>query len=359
MRSSSSDLSHHKALQSPTSVPQTPIEFPTYKPEQSPTSATSTLKIGPAEPGSHSGLSGFFKRRKSTANLLDARNNTPTPVTSSGVSAAKSPNGPAKQSKSTLHELKRFLNHHIPHNHDHHQKRNNPNIGAPVNQSSTSASASATETTVHTPEDPHEVPANQMRGSDFDTAGLIPTTPAPPTPATEKQIELKPVPPIKEKESKLGLFARQANSTAPSPASSRRTSLLDVSSTAKSGALTPFDKPHGFASLSEATHAHMNKKYGKWGRTLGSGAGGTVRLIQASMKNGGAIYAVKEFRPKRQGESDKEYQKKVTAEFCVGSTLKHCNVIETVDIVSDHGHYYEVSPLEAISLISMLTHTFR
>lgn len=96
-------------------------------------------------------------------------------------------------------------------------------------------------------------------------------------------------------------------------------------------------------SLSEATHAHMSKKYGKWGRVLGSGAGGTVRLIKASTKHGGHIYAVKEFRPKRTGESEKEYQKKVTAEFCVGSTLKHPNIIETVDIVSDHGHYYEVS----------------
>jgi len=52
---------------------------------------------------------------------------------------------------------------------------------------------------------------------------------------------------------------------------------------------------------------------------------------------------VKEFRPKRLGESEKEYQKKVTAEFCVGVTLRHVNVIETVDIVNDHGHYYEVS----------------
>ncbi len=78
------------------------------------------------------------------------------------------------------------------------------------------------------------------------------------------------------------------------------------------------------------------------GVPLGRALVGTVRLIQASVKNGGAIYAVKEFRPKRSGESEKEYQKKVTAEFCVGSALKHCNVIETVDIVSDHGHYYEV-----------------
>ena len=63
---------------------------------------------------------------------------------------------------------------------------------------------------------------------------------------------------------------------------------------------------------------------------------------------------MKEFRPKRTGESEKEYQKKVTAEFCVGSTLKHPNIIETVDIVCDHGHYYEVGvtvPLCARALL--------
>lgn len=95
-------------------------------------------------------------------------------------------------------------------------------------------------------------------------------------------------------------------------------------------------------SLHEATHAHLSKKYGKWGRVLGSGAGGTVRLIKANQKQGGTTYAVKEFRPRRQGESEKEYQRKVTAEFCVGVTLRHVNVIETVDIVNDHGHFYEV-----------------
>ena len=96
-------------------------------------------------------------------------------------------------------------------------------------------------------------------------------------------------------------------------------------------------------SLHEATHAHLSKKYGKWGKVLGSGAGGTVRLIKANSKQGGSTYAVKEFRPRRNGESEKEYQRKVTAEFCVGVTLRHINVIETVDIVFDHGHFYEVS----------------
>ncbi|EED77455.1 predicted protein, partial [Postia placenta Mad-698-R] len=98
----------------------------------------------------------------------------------------------------------------------------------------------------------------------------------------------------------------------------------------------------------------LSKKYGKWGRVLGSGAGGTVRLIKASSKMGGTTYAVKEFRPKRQGESLREYQKKVTAEFCVGSTLKHRNIIETVDIVTDHGHYYEVMEYAPYDLFSVV-----
>lgn len=79
-----------------------------------------------------------------------------------------------------------------------------------------------------------------------------------------------------------------------------------------------------------------------------------MRLIKASNKNGGHIFAVKEFRPKRIGESEKEYQKKVTAEFCVGSTLKHPNIIKTVDIVCDHGHYYEVMEYAPHDLFSVV-----
>jgi serine/threonine protein kinase len=117
---------------------------------------------------------------------------------------------------------------------------------------------------------------------------------------------------------------------------------------------TPSPGAHSAVSLHDATQARLAKKYGKWGRTLGSGAGGTVRLIKSSSKNGGGIFAVKEFRPKRVGESEKEYQKKVTAEFCVGSVLKHPNIIQTVDIVSDHGHYYEVMEYAPYDLFSVV-----
>jgi len=96
----------------------------------------------------------------------------------------------------------------------------------------------------------------------------------------------------------------------------------------------------------------LAKKYGKWGKVLGSGAGGTVRLIKRSKDH--TTFAVKEFRQRRAGESEKEYTKKVTAEFCIGSTLHHINIIETLDIISDHGHYYEVMEYAPYDLFSVV-----
>ncbi|GAA5901743.1 hypothetical protein JCM6882_006055 [Rhodosporidiobolus microsporus] len=132
-----------------------------------------------------------------------------------------------------------------------------------------------------------------------------------------------------------------------------------------SGARTPVEKDytdttlhpdyvsHGRGSppLGE-DHAHLQKKYGKWGKILGSGAGGTVRLIRRGKDQ--TVFAVKEFRAKRTGETEREYVKKVTAEFCIGSTLHHPNIIETVDIISDHGHYYEVMQYAEFDLFSIV-----
>lgn len=123
------------------------------------------------------------------------------------------------------------------------------------------------------------------------------------------------------------------------------------SDSSRSGISTP--KRHGKDSppLGE-DHAHLAKKYGKWGKVLGSGAGGTVRLIKRSKDH--TVFAVKEFRQRRPGENEKEYIKKVTAEFCIGSTLHHINIIETIDIISDHGHYYEVMEYAPYDLFSVV-----
>ena len=48
--------------------------------------------------------------------------------------------------------------------------------------------------------------------------------------------------------------------------------------------------------------------------------------------------AVKEFRKRRKQESEKEYIKKMAAEFCISSSLHHENIVETLDLVVDDNH---------------------
>jgi len=76
------------------------------------------------------------------------------------------------------------------------------------------------------------------------------------------------------------------------------------------------------------------------GRFIGKGAGGSVRLIRRSAD--GKTFAVKQFRKRTPTENEKEYIKKVTAEFCIGSTLHHTNVIETLDLIQEGSNFFEI-----------------
>ncbi|KAF7560532.1 hypothetical protein G7046_g3618 [Stylonectria norvegica] len=111
--------------------------------------------------------------------------------------------------------------------------------------------------------------------------------------------------------------------------------------TGRSGSQMPFGDDHGLSS-----------RYGKLGRVLGSGAGGSVRLMKR--KDDGTVFAVKEFRARHTYETEKEYNKKVTAEFCVGSTLHHGNVIETLDILQEKGRWYEVMEYAPFDLFAIV-----
>ncbi|KKK24548.1 hypothetical protein ARAM_006394 [Aspergillus rambellii] len=103
----------------------------------------------------------------------------------------------------------------------------------------------------------------------------------------------------------------------------------------------PFADDHG-----------LNSKYGKLGRVLGSGAGGSVRLLKRN--SDGVTFAVKQFRERHSWETMKEYSKKVTAEFCIGSTLHHGNIIETLDIIQEGTHWYEVMEYAPFDLFAIV-----
>lgn len=88
------------------------------------------------------------------------------------------------------------------------------------------------------------------------------------------------------------------------------------------------------------------------GRYIGKGAGGSVRLIRRATD--GKTFAVKRFRKQLPHETDKDYIKKVTAEFCIGSTLHHPNVIETLDIIQEGNLFYEIMEYAPNDLFSIV-----
>lgn len=92
----------------------------------------------------------------------------------------------------------------------------------------------------------------------------------------------------------------------------------------------------------------LAQKYGRLGKTLGSGAGGSVKVLVRP--SDGATFAVKEFRPRKPNESVKQYAKKCTAEFCIGSSLHHPNIVETIDIFSDSNQFKYFQVMEYLPI---------
>ena len=91
--------------------------------------------------------------------------------------------------------------------------------------------------------------------------------------------------------------------------------------------------------------ANLVEKYGKCQEIVGRGAFGIVRISHkqdpTDAKNE-LLYAVKEFR-RRPQETSKKYQKRLTSEFCISSSLRHPNIIHTLDLLQDaKGDYCEV-----------------
>ncbi|KAF9540481.1 serine/threonine protein kinase [Mortierella hygrophila] len=103
--------------------------------------------------------------------------------------------------------------------------------------------------------------------------------------------------------------------------------------------------PHG-----NAIETNLRKKYGKMGRVIGSGAGGTVRLITRESDH--KTFAIKQFRKRKATESERTYVKKITSEYCLGSTLHHPNIIETLDIIQEGDSFYEIMEFAKHELFS-------
>ncbi|QLL34408.1 hypothetical protein HG536_0G02690 [Torulaspora globosa] len=82
-------------------------------------------------------------------------------------------------------------------------------------------------------------------------------------------------------------------------------------------------------------------KYGIPGRKLGEGSSGSVSVVE---RTDGKMFAVKMFRLRntKSKQNQLAFSKKVTAEFCIGSTLHHPNIIETLDMLQEGRTYLVV-----------------
>lgn len=109
--------------------------------------------------------------------------------------------------------------------------------------------------------------------------------------------------------------------------------------------------------------ASLLAKYGVCEKAaIGKGATAVVKLAHKWDRKEEKLYAVKvrhcrrflsirseltfylcflqEFRKRRKNETEKDYVKKLTSEFCISSTLHHTNIVETVDLVQDDNHHW-------------------
>jgi serine/threonine protein kinase len=84
----------------------------------------------------------------------------------------------------------------------------------------------------------------------------------------------------------------------------------------------------------------QHKLLGRHGKHLGKGATSKVTLMVG--KNGGELYAVKEFRGKSSSETRDEYEKKIKSEFTVAKSLHHPNIVDTVRLCIDSGRWNHV-----------------
>ncbi|KAK8221167.1 serine/threonine-protein kinase hal4 [Phyllosticta capitalensis] len=103
-----------------------------------------------------------------------------------------------------------------------------------------------------------------------------------------------------------------------------------------------FNVEHKAGASSSMT---LVQKYGKCQEIIGRGAFGIVKIAHKPDEKDPKrekLFAVKEFK-QRPGESDKKYNKRLTSEFCISSSMHHPNIINTLDLIRDEkGEFCEV-----------------
>ncbi|CAK5271458.1 unnamed protein product, partial [Mycena citricolor] len=172
---------------------------------------------------------------------------------------------------------------------------------------------------------------------------------APSTPATPSRPPSRAASVVSETSHKfnlkdlLGSGPKLSRRNSARSASSRQSADSESEVSHKSGA--GVSRAKSTRSAGGDSVGSLSSKYGVVKKiAIGKGATSVVRLAHKwDRSEGDKMYAVKEFRKRRRNETEKEYVKKLTAEFCISSTLHHSNIVETVDLIQDEqGRWCEV-----------------
>lgn len=112
---------------------------------------------------------------------------------------------------------------------------------------------------------------------------------------------------------------------------------------------------HGLAeqAIQHSSHLPFSKRYTKTGDQLGAGAGGSVSIAIRNIDK--KQFAVKEFRAKYESEKKRDYIKKINAEFCIGISLKHPNIVETIELVYENNRMLQVMEYCDYDLFAIVT----
>ncbi|KAJ1642985.1 hypothetical protein LPJ64_005198 [Coemansia asiatica] len=91
-------------------------------------------------------------------------------------------------------------------------------------------------------------------------------------------------------------------------------------------------------SFGDSVVTTFEQKYGTCSREcIGRGATAVVRVAYKQHRDGPQMYAIKRFRKQRAQETEREYIKKLTSEYCISSSIHHKNVVSTLDLIQDSG----------------------
>lgn len=81
---------------------------------------------------------------------------------------------------------------------------------------------------------------------------------------------------------------------------------------------------------------------GRRRKLVGKGSTATVKLMIQKGASTDGVFAVKEYRRKRQHETEDEYVKKVKSEYMIAKSLRHPNIVESVRLCTHSGRWNHV-----------------